>query len=650
MKKLIGVIQYVLTIHLLGVVFFTLFRLALYLANLKYASDIAGKTALLFEAFAKGLQFDNLIASFISFLPLLLLSVFSLFAKIPKKLITGCNLFFVLLYSLTFIIEATDIPYFSYFFAHIGASAFDWFKYGSETAGMLFGETAYYPYIIAIPVAIAIFSIIVFRTGRRLYKSQIIPATRANYFSSGIVVLILWAICLMGMRGSFQRYPLRTGYAFFSDNAFFNRLGLNPVFVLIKSFEESSKRYNSINDLMNLEEAIDSVRNELNPDPESGHSLDRVRPAEGEAKRANVVLVLMESMSVERLEYEYKGKKLTPFLNDLMTKSYSFENFFSSGIHTNNGIVSSLYGFPALFNKPSMEINNAFYTGLPYFLRKQGYRNLFFVTGNPNYDQMNSFLSDNHFDRIYSLYDYPAEKAVNNFGVQDDYLFEYGIERLNETANEGCPFLATFLTVSVHPPIVVPESFKNAGDTDEQRILAFADNSMKNFMENAAKKEWYKNTIFVFVADHGTVVERYEMPVNHIPCIIYSPLFEDSPKRFSQFGGQIDLFPTIMGLLNLPYVNNSLGIDLLKESRSYMFFANDNQLGCINDRYFYVRNLIENMDFLYTRKDKSTDATTDFQFESEKAEILKKMKSYAVSMTVVSDYLIKNKQIHSIEE
>ena len=649
-KKLLAVIRYMLTIHLSGIAIFSLFRIALYLVNLKYVSDVADKTELLLGALLKGLQFDNWIASFISFIPLVVLSVVALLAKIPRTLLAGCNLFFVLLYSLTFVVEAADIPYFSYFFAHPGVSALKWFEYGAETTGMIFGERAYYPYMAAIPATIVIFSIVVFRAGRRLYDSQTIPTTKTNYFSGSLVALIVWMLCFAGMRGSFQRYPLRTGYAFFSDNAFFNRLGLNPVFVFVKSLEESSKRYNGVNDLTSLDDAMDAVRKELKPTVESGYSLDRERRAEGTSKRANVVVILMESMSVERLGYRYKGKLLTPFLNELTAKSYSFENFFSSGVHTNNGIVSSLYGFPTLFDKPSIETNNARYTGLPYFLKRQGYRNLFFVTGNPNYDQMNAFLSDNHFDRIYSLYDYPAEKVVNNFGVQDDYLFEYGIERLDEIAAEGHPFLATFLTVSVHPPIVVPKQFENAGDTDEQQILAFADNAMKDFMENAAKRKWYENTIFVFVADHGIVVGRYEMPLNHIPCIIHSPTFEDAPRRFHGFGGQIDLFPTIMGLLNMSYVNNSPGIDLLKESRSHMFFANDHQLGCIDERYFYVRNLAENMDFLYALDDGTDNAATEAQPESEKLEIMRKMKSYAVSMTVVSDYLMKNNQIRLVEE
>jgi phosphoglycerol transferase MdoB-like AlkP superfamily enzyme len=444
------------------------------------------------------------------------------------------------------------------------------------------------------------------------------------------------------MRGSFQRYPLRVGYAYFSNISFFNQLGINPVFYFFKSYEAAQKKQNNVNNLIEVETAIQLVQKELRISYcDEKYPVNRQAQVTGMAEKANVVIILLESMSANCLEYEHEGKNLTPFINELISKSYYFENFYSSGIHTNNGIVSTLYAFPALFNKSMMGIKSTHYTGLPYYLHQQGYQNLFFVTGNPNYDNMNSFLLDNHFDRIYSLYDYPQEKVVNNFGVQDDFMLEYGIEKLNEAAKKDSSFLATFLTVSKHPPFIVPEKFKNSANTDEKRMTAFADDCIRNFMESASKEQWYQNTVFVILGDHGATVgrQKYDMSIsnNHIPCIIYSPLIDDMPKRFPQYGGQIDLFPTIMGLLNIPYTNNSLGIDLLKEKRSRMFFVSDNRLGCISDEYFYVRNLISNSDFLYNRHSEQIENV------SEKfPDITANLKDYAASMMITADYLINN--------
>jgi phosphoglycerol transferase MdoB-like AlkP superfamily enzyme len=257
---------------------------------------------------------------------------------------------------------------------------------------------------------------------------------------------------------------------------------------------------------------------------------------------------------------------------------------------------------------------------------------------------MNSFLYENGFDRIYSQYDYPKEKIVNNFGVQDDYLFSYGLERLNEAGEKDNPFFAVFLTVSNHKPYVIPEEFKNRADTDDKRITGFVDKAVKDFMESAAEPAWYNHTIFVFLGDHGKSfgAGKYDMQLtfNHIPLIIYSPSFDDAPRQFAQFGGQIDVFPTVMGLLNIPYINNSLGVDLLKDpKRPCMYFVNDNRLGCINENYLYVRNLTTKTDILYDLH--SSGSENIIQQESKASDALKK---YAVSMMVTADYLIKNNQ------
>jgi phosphoglycerol transferase MdoB-like AlkP superfamily enzyme len=623
-----------------------IFRSILCLINTDNIADVENRSYLFFRTFFIGLQFDNLIASYIAILPLTLLCVSLFFDKIPKRLITGCNVFFIVLYSLTFVISTANIPYFSYFFTHLDSSAMKWFEFGRATTGLIFQEKSYYPYFILIVVVITLFSIAVTRFGTKLKKTITINPSNRRYKIRYLLpaIVILWCICFAGMRGSLQRYPLRVGYAYFSNNPFFNQLGINPVFYFLKSYEANRKQPNSVNSLMTAEQAIQRVQKELGiVGGDDKYPINRQIATSGTVSNVNVVIILLESMSVNCLKYEYQGKNLTPFINELISKSYYFENFYSSGIHTNNGIVSTLYAFPTLFNKPMMEVKSTRYTGTPYYLHQNGYRNLFFLTGNPNYDNMNSFLLDNHFDRIYSLYDYPDEKAVNNFGVQDDFMFEYGLPKLTETANEGKPFMATFLTVSNHPPIVVPEKFRDYADTDEKQIIAFVDNSLRNFIENASKEAWFNNTIFVILGDHGAVVgqQKYDMSIsyNHIPCIIYSPLFDDAPRRFKQYGGQIDVFPTLMGLLNISYTNNSLGIDLLKEERSRMFFVSDTRLGCISDKYFYVRNLNNNSDFLYdlhseqieNLSEKYPDITDDFR-------------NYAVSMTVAADYLIKNEK------
>ena len=350
----------------------------------------------------------------------------------------------------------------------------------------------------------------------------------------------------------------------------------------------------------------------------------------------------MESMSTDLLNVKEGGKPITPFLNQLIMKSYYFENVYSAGTHTNHGIMATLYGLPALFDRNMMKnVDIPLCQGLPYTLQQQGYRTMFFMTHEAQYDNMNAFLLENGIDEIYSQEDYPKNKRRNSFGVADDFLLEYGLNKINEKAKEPQPFLATMLTVSNHPPYIVPDEFESVSDEAQYQIVAFADDAIRQFMKGAEKEEWYKNTIFVLLGDHGKIVgsQTYEMPLsyNHIPLILYSPTFEDAPQQFRQLGGQVDVFPTLMGLLNRTYQNNTFGVDLFKTDRPNMFFSSDDALGCINHEFFYTYNFKAKIDGLYKYNDNSPENLVN-QYQT-KAD---SMRMYSAAMFQTASYMFKN--------
>jgi len=420
-------------------------------------------------------------------------------------------------------------------------------------------------------------------------------------------------------------------------------LGINPTFCLVKSIEKNSTKYD-LNNQFSVEKSITYAKNYINSqdnnsDTDALSLLTRYVKTNGKPVNANVVVILMESFSSEFLKWENNGRSRTPYIHSLIEKSYYFENFYSAGTHTNNGIFATLYGFIPQFDKPALHPTK-YFLGLPINLRNYGYRNLFFITGNPNFDNMRAFLTDNGFDidNIYSQDNYPIDKRVNIWGVPDDYIFKYGINELNEIHKKNKPFFATFLTISNHPPIVVPEKYKNAGNDELECIISYVDDSIKEFMEEAEKQDWYKNTIFVLLGDHGKVIgeQTYGMPLsyNHIPLIIYSDMF-DGPKKFKNFGGQVDVYPTIMGLLNRPYINNSLGLDLLKTERPYMFFVSDEYLGCIDDKFFYTYEAASGKEALYDYRNKRTE---DLKYKY--SNTTDSMRIYSTSMFLTSKHII----------
>lgn len=644
MKKYIAILRYLLSIHVFALIIMSLFRGALYWANMHQVKGLEDGHSLLSRAMFKGILFDNVIACYVVALPLLILTILALANKLPKIAIKISNVYFIVLYTLVFALSAANIPYFQYFSSHMGVAALVWLKFGGETAGMMLQESAYYVYFALFFAVVILFVFVTIYFGRQVFRAERANLQKRDYRLYIPLTIILWGVCFVGIRGGLERYPLRIGGAYFCNNSFINQLGINPVFFMIKSGSSYMNTTNYLDGLMDESDALSSVQKELCvvDSIKDFCPISRTVHVDGFPKNANVVVVLMESLSTGFLEYEYKGNNLMPYLNSLINKSYYFENFYSAGTHTNNGIASTLYGYPPHFDKTMMGSEVTHYVGLPYTLKSLGYQTLFFLTSNPQYDNMNSFLYENGFDRIYSQYDYPEDKVVNNFGVQDDYLFEYGVDRLNEAAKKDKPFFATFMTVSNHPPLIIPDRFKDSADTDEKRIIAFADYSLQSFMQAAEKQDWYRNTIFVFLGDHGKNIEKhtYDMilSLNHIPLVIYSPMFDDMPKRFTQFGNQMDVFPTVMGLLNHTYQNNSLGDDLLKTNRPFTYFVSDHHLGCIGDEFFYIYTLGNKNEGLYRYRERETD-----NLNAMYPVVVDSMRSYSVSMMMAANYLVKNK-------
>lgn len=641
------ILKYLLLVHLTAILTQSILRTTLYLFNLQQVAEIEDKGSLFFGAFLKGLQFDNVISCYILALPLVLLTIAVLINRLSPLLIKFSNVYFLLLYFFVFAISTANIPYFSYYFTYIGASVMNWAASG-ETYGMILSESSYYIFFLIFIVLYIAFYFICSSIGRKAVHEiktsepkKFAAKTFLKYFA---VCLLLWGICFISIRGTLYSYPIRIGNAYFSDSPFFNQLGINPVFYLIKSSSTKKKNHTKVDVLINDKDAIHFVQSKLGiTNPNETFPLSRKVQFDKEPIKPNIVIVLMESFTSNYLDLKYKDKPLTPNVHKLIENSYYFPNFYSAGVHTNNGIAATLYGYPPIFDKKMMNSEPDYFDGLPTQLKEYDYQNIFFMTSNPQYDNMNSFLYTNGFKQIYSMYDYPSDKSVNNFGVQDDFLFEYGVDKLNEMAQSNKPFFTTFLTVSNHPPYHIPQKFKEYELDDHFRMVAFADDAIGQFFEKVSKQEWYKNTIFFFLGDHGKVFgeQPYDMALsyNHVPLIIHSPLFDDAPKEIDALGGQVDLYPTIMGMLNLNYTNNSLGIDLMRETREYMFFVSDTHLGCVDKNLFYCYNVQAQTEFLYNYREGSNK-----NIFSENEDKAVEMRKYAASMMATGIYMIENKR------
>ncbi len=608
MKRTVYSFAYLLALHVAALVIFFVFRLMLFV-SIDYDFPTSLSFATKATAFVKGVWFDNVIACYISILPLTAMSVAMFFKRFPRWAFTFAAIFTATLYTIAFSVSAANIPYFAYFFTNINSSIFNWLGYAGTTTGMIVGESSYLLPIASGIIAIAAYWILSLGLARfcsrRAQKENPLRHDIKPLATHILMSLALIGLCAFGIRGRTGYNPIKVSQAYYCQDPLLNQLGISPTFNLLTSYMDDRRKENRPIALLDDKDALRNMQQFLHRE-----GIDSISPLarkvtypHNATNRKNVVMVLMESMSARLMQAHGQKKPLTPFLDSLHLQSRSYSNFYSSGIHTNHGITATLYSFPTVLNRNAMKGTKIpRYVGLPDVLAKNGYLNMFFMTHESQYDNMNAFLRTNGFHEIYAQEDYPAGEVVNSFGVPDKFLFAYALDKLNAKATTGKPFFSVILTISNHPPYIIPEDFKSRATQPEDQIVEYADQAIATFMRQAKRQPWYDNTIFIFLGDHGKIVgtPECEMPqsYNHVPFIIHGKGIET--QTITHLASQVDVAPTLLSMLGLSYTQNNFGIDLNTERRDFVAFTTDKQIAARDSSRLYIYESADGIEHCYT--------------------------------------------------
>ena len=644
MKRLYQSLLWLISIHIAGLLVFSLFRFTEFVS---LHSQIVHPEASVFGAFIRGVWFDNVIGCYILLVPLVVAGAVAVVGRSHRLVYRFTAWWFSILYALAFMASAANTPYFAYFFKNINSSIFLWFGYTATTAGMLFEEKSYWLYILLYFLLAGGFVWTVFKLTnifRKRIEKQ--PADSLNVrciASRGIVWVLAVLLCLFGIRGRRGYNPIKVSEAYYCDDSFLNQLGINPSFNLLTSVLDDLRKENRELHLMPYAEAISYARASLGIQgkADSNHVLRRRVVSAISPRRHNVVVILMESMSASLLKTFGQPDELTPTLDSLYRCSLAFTNCYSAGIHTNHGLTASLYSFPALMFRNLMKGTvTPHREGIPTILRREGYHNMFFMTHEAQYDNMKAFFSTNGYDDIYSQENYPRDSVVNSFGVGDHFEMNFALGKINAAARRHNPFLATILTISNHPPYKVPTWFHARSKEAEKQIVEYADWSIGQFLKAARREPWYRNTVFVIYADHGKMVGKTdgELPVsyNHIPLLIFGP--DVKPQLYDGLAQQVDIVPTVLGLLGLSYDYDGFGVDLLKTRRQMVFYSADNQVVARDYQRCFVYNPGMQKAFCY-------DALPGWKLrESHDTKAFAPLRKYVFAMEQTAQFMLNRQR------
>ncbi len=633
MNNFIKAFKFVLTTHLAALFILSVLRLAQYF----YLNDFVDATASnpVWPAFVRGLWLDNVAVCYVMILPYVLLLLISCIFPFFNKILWRTVVTIVIaVLSVEIALQAANLQYFKYFSNVINSSIFEWKEEAGTAVMMILGEPSYWVLIICGLALIALFAIFIWRQSEKTLADILSEKTRMSAVDRIKILLVSAAaigLCAFGIRGRMGYNPIKVSAAYYCDDYFLNRLGVNAAFNLLNTYIDNNRRENRELNLMDGATAVRDIRRDMqqcSDDAFVTDSLSLQRHCKrdtsavfGVDEKPNVVIVLMESMSGKLMQTFGCEQKLTPFLDSLWNESLSFENFYSVGNHTNQGIYSTLYGFPTVLSRNAMKGTDIpTYYGMPNVFSEQGYQTAFYMTHESQYDNMNAFLRTNGFKHIRSQEDYPSDSIVNSFGVSDGFLVNYALKEF-ETIQQ--PFFSVLLTISNHPPYVVPDWFDAHGLDPEFAIVSYADYCLKQFFEGMKRRGLYDNTVFVFLADHGKIVGRPECEVaesfNHVPLMIHSPRFEK--KIIKTPCCQADVEPILMPLLGVEYDNLGFGrnvvdplqcVDTLHCNLSpVVCYSTDNILCARDSSYLYLIDPRTDIHKAYDIRDKYKEVASD---------------------------------------
>ena len=360
-------------------------------------------------------------------------------------------------------------------------------------------------------------------------------------------------------------------------NAYQNELASNGPYQFFAAFRNNELDYSQFYKSLPADKVAGQMRAELNEpnarfvgqDPQD---IRRDIDNPGVTRKPNIVLVTIESLSAKYLGSNGDGRNLTPNLDALRKQSLYFNNFYATGTRTDRGLEAITLAIPPTPGRSIVKRigRESGFASLGQQLSAVGYDSVFVYGGRGYFDNMNAFFSGNGYRVVdQSSVDESEIHFKNAWGMADEDLYKQTLKLADADYAKQQPFLLQLMTTSNHRPYTYPENridIKSGNGRDG--AVKYTDYAIGQFLEQARQKPWFDNTIFIFVADHTAgSAGKEDLPITNyqIPLFIYAPKLIE-PRENAQLASQIDLAPTLLGLLNLDYQSTFFGRNLLQDN------------------------------------------------------------------------------------
>jgi phosphoglycerol transferase MdoB-like AlkP superfamily enzyme len=505
-----------------------------------------------------------------------------------------------------------DFAHYAYLSQRLNASVLNYLEDAGISLTMVWQS---YP-VIKLIIGLVIASFLILLTRRLFFKKveKLKPVTSKGVKVTWFIVLFL--LFGFGIFGRFNQYPLRWSDAFQLGNDYKAQLALNP----FESFINTLKYRHSGYDMKKVKEAFQLIAPYYNLSAQATDQPDFgrfIRPKDSISTKPNVVLVLCESFSAYKSSVFGNPLNTTPYFDQLCRQGIFFDRCFTPTYGTARGVWAVLTGIPDVEIANTASRNPAAVDQHCIINDYQGYEKFYFIGGSASWANIRGLLTNNIAGlRLYEEEDFKATR-VDVWGVSDKNLL---LEANKVLAAQSAPFFAVIQTADNHRPYTIPEEdaseFKKLNypkdsilkygfeSNEEVNAFRYTDFCFQKFMEAASRENYFPNTIFVFIGDHGIAGNAdalfpaawtdKRLTAEHVPLLFYAPrLFQRA--RISRPASQIDVLPIAAGLCKIPYTNSALGRDLLDSAYAdkefaFIFDPDSRMVGVLNDSFYYRKS------------------------------------------------------------
>lgn len=595
-------------VYIVFVSIFFIGRTIFYLIYFDRFYDISFNESLL--TFIFGLRMDTIVISIILVIPAIFLA---LMPKIFSKFISKFLSFYILVFiCIALFIESASFPFFAQYDLRPNYLFIEYLEYPKEVTSLLFKD-----YKLEFIFA----SILIFIVSKIYLKSNFINfenVFKQNYRSRILLLLPILLILFLGIRSSLGHRSVNISDALYSKNRVINEITKNSIHSLAYAYYSNKKSESDISKYgkINIAKAYNLASKTLGIDYK-----DKNRPFYREIKtkletkqQKNLVIFIQESMGAQFTGFA-GNQKLTPNFDKLAYENLSFTNLFSNGTRSVRGLAALTSGTLPIHGNEVLKRNKSQqdYFTIASLLKPYGYKSSFIYGGEARFDNMKGWYLGNGFDEVIEEKDYKNPIFKSTWGVSDEDLVIKANEKFKSYSKNGENFVSVMFSSSNHMPFELPDGkIKFEKDLPKQSVenaIRYADFAIGKFFELASKEDYYKNTVFVVVADHNVRVYGNQIvPIDmfQIPAVIVSS--DIKPQIFDRLSSQPDVLATALDLIGIDlsypilansiFKNNKQDINLMLFDETYAYRKANNVVILIPNMptktYIYKdKNLIE---------------------------------------------------------